>query len=116
MLTEIRNENSEGFLHPDIRLNKLDRELMIERSKSVDVLRAVRDDEELGLFQIPVTVMRVRSDYFGAVCSVEGKVHRRYAAEPSTAVRQIVRTIQRKVNRMAFEANVSKNLELIMTQ
>lgn len=84
------------------RLQRLNRELAVERSKDFDYLYAVR-----GEHRIRVCVFRADQPGFIATCKIAGRVHRYSGDLPSYAFTKLTRSLEWITSRLDFEKNMA---------
>lgn len=84
------------------RLQRLNRELAIERSKDFDYIFAVRREH-----RFKVAVFRNGGNGFVATCKIGGRVHRYNGELPSYAFAKLTRSLEWVASRLDYEKNVA---------
>lgn len=87
------------------RLQRLNREMAIERSKDFDYLFAVR-----GEHRIKVCVFRADRNGFVATCEIAGRVHRYTSELPSGAFARLTTSLLWVTSRLDYEKNVARSM------
>lgn len=86
------------------RLERLNRELAIDRVKDFEYLYATRRDH-----RFKIAVFRNGGNGFAATCKVGGYVHRYNGDTPSTAFIKLVKSLEWVIAKLDFERNMSNN-------
>jgi len=86
------------------RLQRLNRELAIERSKDFETLYAVH-----GEYRFKVSIFRHGSHGFVATCKAAGHVHRYNGELPSYAFAKLTESLKWVASRLDYEKNIAQN-------
>lgn len=89
------------------RLQRLNTELAIERSKDFETLFAVHDEH-----RFKVSIFRHGSNGFVATCKAAGHVHRYNGTLPSYAFAKLTESLKWVASRLDYEKNMAENFRV----